>query len=318
MHLDKPLVSVLMPVYNAERYVGAAIRSIIEQTYTNWELLICDDGSNDGSLKEIQLFTDKRIRLFKNSTNTGSLRTRNHLFRQVRGELIALQDADDQSMRDRLQRQLIEFEKNSDLAMCGTWARYMDRGKTIKIKRTPISWQEIKERITETNGFCSASIMFKTSLLEAIEPYREYFALKGNYDYDFTSRIAERFPCINIPECLYTVTARSRSNSRVKHMDDFLKLESDKIVKALLKERSTKGSDCLQNGDEEFLKGVEAEVIKPYREDPWLIYDKVLNHDLALNFYASAARTVLRGLVKNPFAVRPYQLMLYAVKSLFK
>jgi glycosyltransferase involved in cell wall biosynthesis len=318
MRLDEPLISVVMPVYNAEKYVTRAIRSIIGQTYTNWELLICDDGSKDRTLKKIELFTDRRIRLFKNAGNKGSLLTRNRLFREVRGELIALQDADDESMPDRLQRQWFEFSKCPDLALCGTWARYTSGQKTIKIKQTPVSWQEIKERIGDVNGFCSASIMFKTSLFEMIEPYREYFAFKGNYDYDFTSRIAERFPCSNIPECLYVVSVRSRSNSTVKDMGDFLRLESDKIVRTLIKERSVKGTDSLQNGDHAFLKSVEAELSKPYREDPWLIYDKVLNHNLALNFHASAAGILLRGVLKNPFALRPYRLMLYAFKNFFK
>src|SRR5688500_26814 len=142
---DGPLISVIMPVYNAERFVSRAIGSIINQTYKNWELLICDDASTDGSLKVIEKFTDERIRLYINAKNVGSLLTRNFLFTKSRGSLIALQDADDLSLPERLSRQARLFKTDAELALCGTWARYVRENETVKVKETPVSWTEIKE-----------------------------------------------------------------------------------------------------------------------------------------------------------------------------
>src|SRR5687768_10903867 len=107
--VTSPLVSVIMPVFNCERYVRAAIQSILSQEYTNLELLICNDGSTDNSLKEIRKFSDKRIRLFINKNNVGSLATRNYLLTQAKGFFIAMQDADDISMPQRLSKQVDSF-----------------------------------------------------------------------------------------------------------------------------------------------------------------------------------------------------------------
>jgi glycosyltransferase involved in cell wall biosynthesis len=78
--VHKPLVSVLMPVYNAEKYIADAIQSMIDQTYANIEILVTDDCSTDGSGSIIDQFTDRRIRKFKNPTNIGYLKTCNNLF----------------------------------------------------------------------------------------------------------------------------------------------------------------------------------------------------------------------------------------------
>lgn len=95
-HLENtPLVSVILPVYNGGKDLGAAIQSIINQTYENWELILMDDGSKDGSLERMQKFKDPRIKLFSDGVNKGLSRRLNEAVSQTTGTYIARMDADD-------------------------------------------------------------------------------------------------------------------------------------------------------------------------------------------------------------------------------
>ena len=103
--IQHPLVSVVMPAYNAEKYIGEAIRSVQSQTYTNWILLVIDDCSTDHTVDVVQAFvnTDDRIRLFRNTRNLGAAKTRNRGLELSEGEWVALLDSDDIWHSDKLE-----------------------------------------------------------------------------------------------------------------------------------------------------------------------------------------------------------------------
>jgi len=103
--MAKPLVTVLMPVYNAERFLSEAMDSILNQTLINFEFLIIDDGSHDSSLKIIRSYDDPRIRLVQNEKNLGISATLNKGINLASADLIARMDADDISYPERLQKQ---------------------------------------------------------------------------------------------------------------------------------------------------------------------------------------------------------------------
>lgn len=116
-----PLVSVVMPAYNAEKYIDQAISSVISQTYTKWELLIIDDCSTDGTAKIAECFAsqDSRIRLLRNSQNMGVARTRNRGFDIAKGEWIALLDSDDVWHKEKLEKQLaVASCTEADIVYC--------------------------------------------------------------------------------------------------------------------------------------------------------------------------------------------------------
>lgn len=106
---ENPLVSVIMPAYNVEKYIEAAIRSVLSQTYTNWELLVLDDGSTDRTAEIAENFVkaDPRVRLLQNPQNLGPARTRNRGFDTAAGDWAALLDSDDVWHRDKLEKQLV-------------------------------------------------------------------------------------------------------------------------------------------------------------------------------------------------------------------
>lgn len=133
----QPLVSVIMPAYNAGKFIGYAIESIINQTYTNWELIIIEDKSTDNTLSVIQNYTDDRIRLYKNDRNRGISFSTNRGIQVSRGKYIALLDDDDEAMPERLEKQVNYMEENSMIDILGGGSVIIDKyGKMI-------SWTEI-------------------------------------------------------------------------------------------------------------------------------------------------------------------------------
>lgn len=118
---ERPLVSVIMPAYNAEKYIEEAIRSVLSQTYTNWKLLILDDGSTDRTAELAERFAnaDTRIRLLRNPQNMGVAQTRNRGFDMANGDWAALLDSDDVWHSDKLEKQLATAERSgADMIYC--------------------------------------------------------------------------------------------------------------------------------------------------------------------------------------------------------
>ncbi len=116
-----PIVSVVMPAYNCEKYIEAAIRSVISQTFTDWELIVLDDGSNDGTRDIIERLAaeDERIRSMPNAKNMGVAKTRNRGIDLCRGRYVALLDSDDVWRRDKLDSQIKKIQvENADLCYC--------------------------------------------------------------------------------------------------------------------------------------------------------------------------------------------------------
>jgi glycosyltransferase involved in cell wall biosynthesis len=123
--MNTPLITVLMPAYNAEKYIGEAIASVLDQTLADLELLVINDGSTDDTENIINSFTDPRIRLI-NQTNQGIASALNIGLLNARAEIIARFDADDVCMPDRLQRQYDFLSNNPDHIIVGSNARYID------------------------------------------------------------------------------------------------------------------------------------------------------------------------------------------------
>src|SRR5690349_9241462 len=121
--MTKPVFTVLMPVYNGEKYLREAIDSILAQTLTDFEFLIIDDGSKDRSVDIIKSYADPRINLVKNEVNLGISKTLNRGIEIAAAEFIARMDADDISHPTRLQKQYDYLIKNPECALLSTWAK---------------------------------------------------------------------------------------------------------------------------------------------------------------------------------------------------
>jgi len=120
MTSDAPLISIALPTYNAGKYLRQSVLSIIRQTYTNWELIICDDGSSDGSIDSISDICDSRIRILQNNTNQGVTVRLNQCISMARGEYFARMDQDDISYPMRLELQLNFLVNNPEIDLVAT------------------------------------------------------------------------------------------------------------------------------------------------------------------------------------------------------
>lgn len=211
-----PRISVVMPVYNAEAFVGEAIRSILAQRFTDLEFIIVNDGSTDGSSDVIRSFTDPRIRVIDQEQG-GVVRALNAGLAAARGEWIARHDADDIALPDRLERQLAFAAAHPEIGLMGTWATVIDpEGRTIGSLRHPTGHAAIAYALLFDSAFVHPSVMFLRSLVEQVGTYPDDPAVFE--DHAMWSRMARATVMANLPEELvryrHTDASASRSTGR--------------------------------------------------------------------------------------------------------
>lgn len=164
---EQPLVTIAMPVYNAERYIKKAIDSILQQTYTNWELVMVNDGSIDHTEEKILSYSDPRIRYFKNDVNSGIVKTRNRCLELARGKYIAVLDNDDIALPKRLKMQVGFLEANNDYGVCGSYWEIIDNNDKLLAKvEIPSTDSEIKTYQLFNNCFCASTVMMRAELVK--------------------------------------------------------------------------------------------------------------------------------------------------------
>jgi len=195
-----PKVTVLMPVYNGERYLREAIDSILSQTFRDFEFLIINDASTDGSVQIINSYTDPRIRLVHNETNLGRCATPNKGLDLAKGEYLARMDCDDLCLPARLEKQVKFLNAHPDVGVCGTWIKLF-MGTDLIIKY-PLNHEEIKCHLLLGSQLAGASAMYRKKVFLANHLYYDL-----NYrlaeDYELWTRCVYATRLANIPEILY-------------------------------------------------------------------------------------------------------------------
>lgn len=194
-----PRVSVIMPVYNSEKYICQAIQSVLDQSFSNFELIIINDRSTDRSLEIIKSFVDRRIVLINNDKKGTIVESRNQGVRLSRGEFIAFLDSDDITHPDRLKAEVVFLEKNPDAGIVGASVRIIDKdGKETGVKwRENISSEKIPIRLLFGNCFSQSSVMLRKKAIPD-EGYRPGFA----EDYDLWVRMLRTWKGFHLPKLL--------------------------------------------------------------------------------------------------------------------
>ena len=179
-----PKVSVLMSVYNDAVYLDEAIESILNQTFTDFEFLIINDGSTDGSRDIILSYADPRIRLVDNEVNLGLPVSLNKGIRLAKGEYIARQDADDVSLPDRLAQQAAFLDAHSDVTVVGCWWEWIDvDGDVFATGEIPNSNTIIKAKLVQHNvKFPHGCMMIRREALVRIGGYDRQFRFTQDLD----------------------------------------------------------------------------------------------------------------------------------------
>lgn len=192
---DTPFISVILPVYNMESFVGNAMDSILQQTFRDFELLVIDDGSTDNSLKIISSFKDERIRIIRNLQNKGNYASRNIGIQQTRGKYIAVMDADDIAFSDRLSAQYTYMEEHPEILAVGTRFLFLNTGE---VRMNPVSYEDICAGLLNDNCLLHPSLLIRTEILYQLGCYNENY--KYASDYDLVCRLSLLGKIENLPE----------------------------------------------------------------------------------------------------------------------
>ena len=198
-----PRVSVIMAVYNAERYLAEAIESVLAQTFADFEFLIHDDGSSDGSLAMLQDYAARDDRIVLSSgPNKGVSATVNQLIESARGEFIARMDADDICRPDRFACQVAYLDDHPDIAVLGAFARFIDEhGHPIRDMDHPVSHDEIDTRNLEGgSALFQPTVMMRRDAVQTVGGYDPSF--RNAEDLDLWLRMGEQFQLANYPAVL--------------------------------------------------------------------------------------------------------------------
>ena len=245
--MTKGLVSVVMSAYNAEKFIVDSIRSILNQTYENWEFVIINDCSSDNTAQIVERFSDNdsRIKLIHNKENLGLTKSLNIGLTQAKGEFIARLDADDTSEPVRLEKQVKFLNTHPDTVLVGSAAHLIDASGLKIGKMNVISRDWVIERLmTHINLFIHSSILFRRNGIEGVGFYREKF--RHTQDYDLILRLNDEYRLSNIPE--YLICWRTTGASETMQHHTSQRIYAD-IAREFAFERKEKGYDSYDSVD---------------------------------------------------------------------
>jgi len=191
--MKNPKVTVIMSVYNGEKYLREAVDSVLRQTFKDFEFLIINDGSTDRTAEILQSYQDPRIKIINNEKNIGLTKSLNNGLKLAKGEYIARMDADDISMSDRLEKQIAIIEKHDNLGMVACWIKIISGNNNYvrdwQADREKNSPEEIYYTLFFENCIAHSSVLFNKELVFKIGGYDESF--QKSQDYELWSRLSK-------------------------------------------------------------------------------------------------------------------------------
>lgn len=236
--MSNPKITVLMPVFNCEKYLRDAIESILNQTFADFELLIINDGSTDSTFDIIASYKDDRIKVIHNERNLGISVSRNRGIQGAHSGLIAIMDADDKSRPERLERQYAYFKTHPECSFLGShYVVIDDEGVERSLGRSPLYHESILFHLCFGNCLAHSSMMFVKDAITALGGYDE--TLSFAEDYDLWARAMPRYKFAVIPQPLILYRSNVEGSASRRHSDKqifFAFCASKKLLKALCPE----------------------------------------------------------------------------------
>lgn len=215
----QPLVSIVMPVYNTERYLPEAVRSVLAQTFQNWELLVLSDESPGDARSVMAGFDDPRIRFLEHK-NGGPAFTRNRGMRESRGEFIAFLDSDDVWLPEKLDKQLALFQQNPDAGVVYSQRETIDeQGRILEGYKPTLYAGKILDRLYVDNFVCMSSAVMRREVMDKVGLIDE--RLRMSEDFDYWLRVACFFQFAYVDEPLvkyrlHSSQVSTRTDYRIK------------------------------------------------------------------------------------------------------
>ncbi len=235
MEKNKPLISVIMPAYNAQKYISSAIESILNQTFNKFELIIIDDFSTDKTPSIIKSFTkkDSRIEVVSNDMRLDIARTLNKGISIAKSNIIARMDADDIAFSNRLELQYKLISSSKNIAVVGANIVIMDTaGNETSIRSYPNSSEKLKDCLFKYSPFAHPVVMFKKNMFEEVGRYNPKYS--PTEDLDLWFRLGSKYKFESIPKPLlkYRLYEMSSSHGVLKDLEILVfKIRFDAIIK---------------------------------------------------------------------------------------
>ncbi len=312
---DNPILSVILPVYNAEKYVAQAIESILNQTYVNFELIIADDGSKDGSCKIVNAYAkqDNRIIISHNEINQGKVKTVNRLFEICRGKYVTIHDADDWSDHSRFLVQ-IKYLEESQYVLCGTsFASVNEDGQLIESTFPEVDYEIIKTEISNKSQFHGPTVVFLKEVVSKVGGLYRYPFMVAE-DIDFCERVTEKFPTTNLSKVLYYYRLHQESLTKKSalYIPDRYALRDLMIF--LRDERKNTGKDSIW--DNKRSVDIDAKYVNwviNWRNNLRTIYNDGIGRSLYFGFYSLAFQLSIQWIIKEPLKLAPWKNIIFVV-----
>ncbi len=251
--MNPPLISVIMPVYNAEKYLDESISSILNQSFNDFEFIIINDSSKDKSSKVINKYkrADKRIILLNNSKNLGVAKSRNKGMKIAKGKYIATFDADDISLPKRLEIQYNYLERHPEIFLIGGSAVIIDEnGKKLGVFKKFDNYKKIRKKLLVSNPIVNSSVMMRNS--ENLF-YRDKFDGADEYDL-FLRLLSNNKKITNLEDFVvkYRITPNSISMNKRAKQEFFTKK-----IQEFFYQREKNGNDLYNELDINIIKGIK-------------------------------------------------------------
>ncbi len=300
-----PKVSVILTVYNCEKYIKEAIDSILDQTFEDFELITINDGSTDGTLDIIKNYCDPRLIIIDNRDNVGIPKSLNKALQIAKGEYVARQDADDISIPIRLEKQVKFLDENKDLGFVGTSYYTIDSdGRETGI-------QECLSGKEAFHFMCMPAILVRRNCLDEVGGFREIFEIAE--DYDLYLRISEKYRIGTIKEPLYKYRIHGSSITSKKLRTDLYA----SLAIEMADERKKTGQDRLSIVDpKEAIKirnqrlnvsGIKKRIILSHTYSTWS------QAAFALGSYRRSYNYAINSLHQNIFNYRAWNVLMKIV-----
>jgi glycosyltransferase involved in cell wall biosynthesis len=217
---SKPKISVIMPTFNRACYIAEAIKSVQDQILDDWELIVVDDGSTDGTESIVRGFVEKdsRISYFKNEKNIGIAKTRNRGVTLAKADYVAMLDSDDRwASPDKLIKQLSFLEQNKELGIVGTNASFMDENGKVTGKHTNFPTDNAGIRQTELyrNILMQSGLLIKKEAIEKAGGYDSKFTICD--DHDLWLKIGKNWQFMILPSVDLSYRIHKSGITKAKH-----------------------------------------------------------------------------------------------------
>ncbi|WP_345871588.1 glycosyltransferase family A protein [Shewanella algae] len=261
-------VSVIIPAFNCEDFIAQCVNSVLKQDIDDYEILICDDSSTDNTYFELCKFTDIRVKLYKNETNLGKIKTVDRLLKLAVGKYCTILDSDDYIASNKLRIQSGFLDENKEYAfIASSFCRVSESGIISSEEVIDSDFLSIENKLIEADpmAVCCGTVMFRTKYGKEIGGYNHFFSDCNGEDLDFVSRLLSFGLGCSTPELLYFYRYRSNSLTRRVFFTPRQR-HSHEIVSFLFQQRlANNGKDSLNSdlgGLEEFIETLSSRYIE--------------------------------------------------------